>query len=79
MYTDKDKETKGKYHYVSSNREFTCIKCQYFRQYSWSDRQSKIQQGKHCVQTGKKEYELNDGDCPYSFNEFRILNTNILQ
>lgn len=77
MYTDKDKETKGKYHYVSSNRDFTCTKCQSFRRYSWSDMKSKTQDGRYCSETGKKEYELNDGECPYSFNEYRILNSNI--
>lgn len=79
MYTDKDNETKGKYHYVSSNRDFTCTKCRYFKNNAWSmwsDRTISSKQPTYCSKTGKKDYELNDGDCPYSFNEFRILNTN---
>lgn len=53
-------------HYVYSNKNFTCQKCSNF--------QTKLSiklDFKRCVLLKKNEYELNDGDCPLSFEEFK--------
>jgi len=75
----KENDVKGKFHYVDSNRDFTCLKCKNFRRQGWKDRSSFSKANRECGKLGKYEFEIKDGDCPYSFNEFKIINWEVYE
>ena len=49
---------------------FSCHKC-----ILWVDGgEDDIDKYMKCSKLNKRDYSINDGDCPYSYNQYKILN-----
>lgn len=58
-------------HYVDSGLTFTCQNCRCFTFFGYT-RSSIMLYG--CSISRKIEYEINDGDCPLTFDDYRVVN-----
>ena len=64
----KQNDIKGRNHFIYKDKGFTCKKCPFFIEMG-----DDIDGYKGCKILSKREYDYKDGDCPYSYNEYKIF------